>query len=116
VGWRLKPRIRRNPACACRAALTCRASHGVNSFTFRNFRRLSPPLLKASLKWYDGHPLGDFQRDYSICLTPKDLADRCVLRPSSEDEDAAAINRDAAIPETTRKALVDPRSNPSWFT
>jgi hypothetical protein len=54
---------------------------GINSFTFENFRYLSPPLLKSSIKWYDGRPLGQFLKEYAICRTPADLAKRCVVQP-----------------------------------
>jgi len=101
--------------CADLVSVKTRKNDGANSFTFTNFRRLSPSLLKASLKRDSGQPLGDYRRDYAICQTPKDLADRCVLSPGSEDEDVTMINRDMTIPETTRKALIDARRGQGKF-
>jgi len=108
-------RFVRVTACADLVSVKTQKNDGANSFTFTNFRRLSPPLLKASLKWHDGHPLGDFQRDYAICRTPKDLADRFVLSPGSEDEQIAALEKDHSITETTRKALIDARRGQGAF-
>jgi hypothetical protein len=101
--------------CADLVSVKTRKNDGTNSFTFTNFRRLSPSLLKASLKRDYGQPLGDYRRDYAICLTPKDLANRCVLSPCSEDVDVAVINKDKTIPETTRKALIDARRGQGKF-
>jgi HNH endonuclease len=108
-------RFIRVTACADLVSVTTQKNDGANSFTFTNFRRLSPPLLKASLKWHDGHPLGDFQRDYAICQTPKDLADRLVLSPGNEEEHVAALEKDRSISETTRKALIDARRGQGAF-
>jgi hypothetical protein len=109
-------RFVRVTACADLVSVRTQKNDGSNSFTFTNFRRLSPPLLKASLKWHDGHPLGEFQRDYAICQTPKDLADRCILSPGSEDDDVAVIEQDTTVPdETTREALVDARRGQGKF-
>jgi len=102
-------------ACADLVSVKTAKNDGANSFTFTNFRRLSPSLLKASLKRDYGRPLGDYRRDYAICRTPTGLADRCVLSPGCEDEDVALINEDATIPETTRKALVDARRGQGKF-
>jgi hypothetical protein len=96
-------------ACAELVRVKTLKSDGVNSFTFRNFRYLSPPILKSSLRWYNGNPLGDFQRDYAICRTPANLAGRLILTPSSEADDIAEIDQNPTIPETTRKELRDAR-------
>jgi hypothetical protein len=83
---------------------------GINSFTFSNFRLLSPSILKSSLRWHDGHPFGDYQREYAICRTPADLAQRRILAMAGMSADLAAIATDPDVPdETTRKALIDAR-------
>jgi hypothetical protein len=101
--------------CADLVSVRTAKKDGINSFTFTNFRRLSPPLLKASLKRDYGEPLGGFRRDHAICRTPKDLADRCVLSTASADQDVALIEKDKAIPETSRKALIDARLGQGKF-
>jgi HNH endonuclease len=102
-------------ACAELLEVKTLKSDGVNSFTFANFRYLSPPVLKSSLKWYNGNPLGDFQRDYAICRTPADLARRLILAPGNESDDIAAIEQDRTVPETTRKALIEARRGQGAF-
>lgn len=103
-------------ASADLVAVKTMKNDSVNSFTFSNFRLLSPPLLKSSLKWYNGNPLGDYQREYAICRTPADLAQRLIIPTASEAADIAAIEKDPAISDaTTRKALVDARRGQGAF-
>jgi len=101
--------------CADLVSVKTKKVDGINSFTFTNFRRLAPSLLKASLKRDYGQPLGDYRRDYAICRTPKGLAERCIMSPGTEDQDLAVINEDRTIPDTTRKALIEARRGQGKF-
>ena len=103
-------------ACADLLSVKTKKNNGVNSFTFTNFRALSPPYLKSKLKVHDGHPLGSFLKDYAICQTPIDLVERRIEMPNSEESDVAAIVQDSTIQdETTQKALIDARRGQGFF-